>query len=595
VQYLLRHNQLPDLTTFAHGHAPTPAGPPTSRSAVDAPTAISGDTADDAGPDDAELVTAPMRSLHHLTQTCVAYTPRHNEHESPETSDFIARGSLQIAEADYLFSQYRSRLNTLLWAGLLCPHSSLALARRSSTLLTVAVLTVAALHTPGHTDSLHTCYEILIGLVKEASMSRTQSLDDIRGLCIAAFYINALSWRICGLAVRIATEMGLQLAFRNLMRGQDEARDLVRLWYCLYICDHQYSIAHGRPPIMFNDAAVRGLDKFLTGPHATDGDIRLSAQLSLWPILTEAYVLYGTDPDLELTDSDYEKLRSLSIAVDQWRTSWRLRSADMPVYGSYPSKGVVLYYHFALFQLNSLALRGISTTPGQNASGLTLSWDRREAANVAINSARSTLRLVIEEQDLCRALVGVPIFTHTMIAMSATFLLKLAIAFGFSDSVTSYKTRLVVPKDLSHLGLTFATADVLSLVTDLTRVLEETTHQVSNMHLISHINSGIKSLLTRFSPPNADGEYRYLLPLDAADIRHGPDHQPKDSVSGHQSLPVTAAASGAETMNSVQQPPVAGAVDNNLDPVMGGMFEWKFDEDFLWPSSNDADNWFLTQ
>lgn len=534
-----------------------------------------------------------MRSLQSLTQNGPVYPFRQAELASPEAPDFIAQGSISLAEAEHLFYQYRERLNTLLWAGVLCPHLELDHARRSSTLLTAAVLTVAALHTPGHAESLQTCYEILIALVKESSMARSQSLDDIRGLCIGAFYINNLSWRLCGLAIRIATEAGLHMAFRNLIRGQAEARDLVRMWYVLYICDHQFSIAHGRPPIMFNDAAIRGIDSFLASPDATDGDIRLSAQLSLWPILTEAYVLYGTDPELELGDSDFEKLRSFSIAVDQWRTSWHIRSADMPVYGAYPSKGVVLYYHFALFQLNSLALRGISTIPGQNASGVSLSWDRREAANVAINSARSTLRLIIEEQDLRRALVGVPVFTHTMIAMSATFLLKLAVAFAAGDSVTSFRTRLMVPKDLSPLGLTFATANILSLVTDLTYVLDETAQQVSGMHLVSHINSGIKSLLSRFSSPNADGQYKYLLPLDADDIRHGPEptnvqnpqHPREDSPGAEQVVP------NIKAPVSTQLP---SANERDLGPMMG-TFDWKFDENFLWPSNHDSDNWFVDQ
>ncbi|ETN39687.1 uncharacterized protein HMPREF1541_05913 [Cyphellophora europaea CBS 101466] len=594
VQYLLRHSQLPELAAFANGQAPpTPSGPATSRSLVDPPTDLSGVATTESAPEDNGLVTAPMRILHSLTQNGALQPVRSAEHD-PRDSDFIAQGHVSITEAEYLFTQYRTRLNTLLWAGVLCPHPDLEQSRQSSALLTAAVLTVAALHTPGREQSFHACYEIFTALIRDASMSRSQSLDDIRGLCIGAFYINSLSWRLCGLAIRMATEMNLHMAFRDLVQGHTEARTLVQLWYVLYICDHQFSIAHGRPPIMFNDAAIRGVDKFLAGPDATDGDIRLSAQLSLWPILTEAYVLYGTDPELELSDSDYEKLRSFSIAVDQWRTSWRLRSVDMPVYGAYPSKGVVLYYHFALFQLNSLSLRGISTIPGQNASGVNLSWDRREAANVAINSARSTLRLIVEDQDLRLALVGVPIFTHTMIAMCATFLVKLAVAFAASDPATTFKTRLVIPKDLSSLGLTFATANVLSLVTDLTRVLDEMTQQVGRMHLANHINSGIKTLLRRFSPPNAAGEYRYMLPLDAEDIRMAVAI-PSTSEARHFDGGLHRSENGVPETLPAMPPPSSNTNERDLGPMLG-TFDWKFDEDFLWPANtDDPGSWFTEQ
>ena len=86
---------------------PTPGGPSTNRSVLDPPTVISGDTGGDTGADSTDLVTAPMKSLHHLTHSTDLLTERPNDHESPETADFIARGSLTVAEADYLFSQAR--------------------------------------------------------------------------------------------------------------------------------------------------------------------------------------------------------------------------------------------------------------------------------------------------------------------------------------------------------------------------------------------------------------------------------------------------------------------------------------------------------
>ena len=91
--------------------------------------------------------------------------------------------------------------------------------------------------------------------------------------------------------------------------------------------------------------------------------------------------------------------------------------------GTYPSKGVVLHYYFAKFHLNSLSLRAIS-------SDANLSIDRCEAANTAISSAMATLNMVLHEPDIRKALVGVPLFTHTMVAFSAVFLLKVAWKWG---------------------------------------------------------------------------------------------------------------------------------------------------------------------
>lgn len=55
-----------------------------------------------------------------------------------------------------------------------------------------------------------------------------------------------------------------------------------------------------------------------------------------------------------------------------------------------------------------------------------LSTDRKEAANIAISSAMATLNFVLEEPDIRNAIVGVPLFTHTMVAFCAVFLLKVA-------------------------------------------------------------------------------------------------------------------------------------------------------------------------
>ena len=287
-----------------------------------------------------------MKNLSSLTETR-ALQDNHTTQVVSKEADFITRNVISFPEAEYLFANYRDRINPLLWAGTLCPHRTTEEARSSSTLLVAAVLTVSALHSFGRAESLHATYENFVSLVSSSCLSRAHSLDDIRGLLIGAFYITNLSWRLCGQAVRIATEMNLHQAFQHFVQDPANSHEQVRLWYVLYVNDHQFSIAYGRPPIMHYDMAVRSIERFLAAPQATDGDIRLAAQVTLFRTLAEAYFLYGSDPDQELREEDFEKLRSLSISVDQWRLTWQTRSVDMPIYGAYPSKGAVLYYHFA--------------------------------------------------------------------------------------------------------------------------------------------------------------------------------------------------------------------------------------------------------
>ena len=104
--------------------------------------------------------------------------------------------------------------------------------------------------------------------------------------------------------------------------------------------------------------------------------------------------------------------------------------------------------------------------------------DRKESANIAISSAMSTLSLVLEEPDIRDAIVGVPLFTHTMVTFSAVFLLKVAVNWNSSAylNVDAYQVQHLVEK-------------VIDL---LTRV------RAGERHLTHHIASGLSKMLERF-------------------------------------------------------------------------------------------------
>jgi hypothetical protein len=110
------------------------------------------------------------------------------------------------------------------------------------------------------------------------------------------------------------------------------------------------------------------------------------------------------------------------------------------------------------------------------ASDAHFSMERREAANVAISSAMATLNMVLYEPDIRSALVGVPLFTHTMVAFSAVFLLK--VAWMWSSAPLNIDQRQV-------LSLVQSVIDILSGV------------QASDKHLTYHIANGLKKMLAK--------------------------------------------------------------------------------------------------
>lgn len=343
VSQLLRHAGLPDLSTYSIGESRNGPSPASShhghRPSIDAsqshphatphegPGVVMDVTREPSQEPDPELVPAPMRSLYEVTKL---RNLRNNHIEAPKKTlleeDFITRGLISLHEAEELFAYFSRTMNQLLWGGIILVHRDLTSVRRASTLLSAAVLTVAALHIPNRTDTLNRCYNEYVSLVSSMALTRAHTLDDIRGLCVGAFWLSELSWKLSGHAVRIATEMGLHQSYQRLTRGNTDQYERAQLWYLLYVCDHHFSIAYGRPPVIHEDVAIRNYETFLEFPSVVPGDIRLLAQVALFMILTEAYRTFGSDTEQALTEEDFGQLRVYNVAVDQWRLLWQPRS-----------------------------------------------------------------------------------------------------------------------------------------------------------------------------------------------------------------------------------------------------------------------------
>jgi len=280
---------------------------------------------------EAELVPAPMRSLYEVTKL---RNLRSNLYSQPRTinmidNDMISRGVLSLDQAEMLFSLFNRTMNHCLWGGIALTHSDLTSVRQSSSLLTVAILAVASLHVPDQNETFEACYLEFVTLVSKSTLNRYHTLDEIRALCIGAFWLSDLSWKLSGHAIRIATEMNLHRGVQRLLRGKLENFEHVQLWYLLYVCDHHFSIAYGRPPVIHESPAIRNYEAFLQSPLAGPGDVRLVAQVALFIILTQGYDEFTSDVEQPLEEDDFDRLRALTLDVEMWRMKWQPRSGTI--------------------------------------------------------------------------------------------------------------------------------------------------------------------------------------------------------------------------------------------------------------------------
>lgn len=133
-----------------------------------------------------------------LPASCISQVPdtspgqmSHDGHKP----DLISRGAIAMDKAEHLFTIYKRRLDHYVY-GILADHGTLSSVRAGSPLLTAAVMTVAALHTA---DPIYTtCYDEVLKEFATQSTSRNHTLDDVRGLCIGAFWLSDMSWTLSG-------------------------------------------------------------------------------------------------------------------------------------------------------------------------------------------------------------------------------------------------------------------------------------------------------------------------------------------------------------------------------------------------------------
>jgi hypothetical protein len=323
--------------------------------------------------------------------------------------------------------RFQNTLGQYLWVGLEHVHSSFTSIRRSSELLAATILTVTALHKLSPSAIFDACYKEFLSLISSSMFSRYHSIDDVRGLCTAAFWLSDVSWKLSGHAIRIATERNIHQSFSKALQGDKEHFLRARLWYMLYLCDRHFSIAYGRPPMVSDSIQIREHELFLASPLAGVLDARILSQVSLMQILTRVYDRFSERrlPDLDyvrnvggngaqilyplghsstarndevgsvmLSEADLEGLGSFNLEIDQWRMRWYMRQPPSPYIGEFPRRGVVLYSYIAKLQINSLAVRGWSSVSGK------LSTERKEFANMAVSAAISSLSLFLDEDGM---------------------------------------------------------------------------------------------------------------------------------------------------------------------------------------------------
>jgi hypothetical protein len=114
--------------------------------------------------------------------------------------DCITQGLLTLSQATTLFDIYAHRLDHYLYR-ILGESPSLDQIRLNSPLLTTAICTVGALHSRELGFVFDRCQKAFLQQCAALLFLKSTNIDDIRGLCIGAFWLHEVSPQLVGLGM----------------------------------------------------------------------------------------------------------------------------------------------------------------------------------------------------------------------------------------------------------------------------------------------------------------------------------------------------------------------------------------------------------
>ncbi|GME48319.1 putative transporter [Neofusicoccum parvum] len=335
-------------------------------------------------------------------------------------NDFISNGQLSIDDAERLFRLYYDRLDHFIYrvGG---RYSTLECLRRGSPTLAACIYTVSSLHDPSSNHLYSVCKKEFRRLVTHSMFDGRVDRDYLRALAIGAYWLSDMSWMLSGIAVRRATEVNLSASFKQINNANnEEAVDLLRLWYISYISDSHLSILYGRAPMVRDDVAVQRADEFLNAPNTTEDDKRMMSQVTLLIIVRSIYDLFGPDSNEPIPSVYSTQISAFSRQLDHWLGRWSPALQRNASIGDFPAKGVLIHFHFAKLYLHSHVFRGLEA-----AAPPTLPPGLHDSAAAAVAAATSIIELLPTDADLRGGLNGMPAYLLSMTCFACVFLLKL--------------------------------------------------------------------------------------------------------------------------------------------------------------------------
>lgn len=251
-------------------------------------------------------------------------------------------------------------------------------------------------------------------------------------------------WLTCGHATRMALELGMHKAWPRLLKRMHagksgtspEERELVvsaRVWFCLYLYEHQLSFGTGRPAVLKEDESVHECRLLLTHPLAIPDDMRLVSMVELMIIRERTQNAICPTDNAAIDEGTFRSLAQARVNFEGWLHIWSNNFSKRYEAAAFHRQSLEAQVAFAELYHNAIVLRTIRG-PDDVAK---IKPEQRELAIRSMNVARSALHVCLRSPSYREGMKYAVQYTHLSATFTASFLMRLARLFPEDSDLPS--------------------------------------------------------------------------------------------------------------------------------------------------------------
>ncbi|ORX39923.1 hypothetical protein BD324DRAFT_615541 [Kockovaella imperatae] len=333
-----------------------------------------------------------------------------------------------------------------------------SLRRRSPFCITTIIMIGARVRDGGGppSDTQLACRAHAQRIASGTLFARVPRVEAVQAMSLLATFSDR-GWLPGGHAVRLALDMGLDQAFGQLLRtgmglGKsrpqlETERHLVvqsRVWFCLYLFEHQMAYGNGRPAILREDESIKSCRRLLEHPLSIASDARLVSMVELTALRAPLHSEIISSLHSSATESILNYLIAANNDFEAWEKDWLVTFMSRQDADSFVYESLAIQRQYAELFANSQLLRDIR----EPQDVFKLGMNAQAFAIQSIRNAERCIEICLRNDQYRHRLKYAVHYTHVCAAFAASFLMR--ITRLFPDEVDFEKTMRDV-KELADL------------------------------------------------------------------------------------------------------------------------------------------------